>query len=85
MTLKAADLIKRENVCFTGWTNSSTDSFCRLYFKYGAFDSFDYILADPVIAKLSVEQILNGGVVFKLIKGNFITIEDIGKKALDNI
>ncbi len=87
MTVKAAYLIERENVRFVGWTNSSTNKYCRLYYQYGQFETFDYILADPLIANLSVEQILNDGIVFKLIncKGNFLTIEDIGKKVLGNI
>ena len=43
-----------------------------------------YILADPLIQHLSIEQILSDGVVFKY-KDNFLTIEEIGNEAFNKI
>lgn len=84
MTLKAGHLLNKDNVRFTGWTTASSTLYFRLYYQYGNFLSYDYILADPLIQHLSVEQILSDGIVFKY-EDNFLTIEEIGNAAFNKI
>lgn len=87
ITLKAGSIIRPEDVRFVGWSDNSLicNNNARLYYSYGLNPAYDYILADPLICQLSVEQILSDSIVFKINENHILTVEEVGQGVLNNI
>lgn len=86
MTLKAGHCIKHDNIRFVGRHDNYQDfGLFRLYYQYKNFTSYEYCLADTIITKLSVEQILSDSIIFKMNEKHVLTIEEIGNEVFNKI